>query len=84
MKKNEISPKLKFFYFTLRIGRVGRTRKIERARKFRRYRIMPQLKKCTKCKSYTLKENCPKDKIQTVDAHYKFKKIRDAPKDFKR
>jgi hypothetical protein len=31
-----------------------------------------------------MKDNCPEDKTTTVDAHYKFKKIRDAPKDFKR
>tara|TARA_Y100000310_G_C20498952_1_gene722953 strand:- start:730 stop:852 length:123 start_codon:yes stop_codon:yes gene_type:complete len=37
-----------------------------------------KLKKCKKCKQYTLKsEHC---KEKTKDAHYKFVKIRDAPK----
>jgi rRNA maturation protein Nop10 len=45
---------------------------------------MTLVKKCPKCKSYTLKENCPKDNSKTIDAHYKFKKIRDAPKIFKK
>jgi rRNA maturation protein Nop10 len=38
------------------------------------------LHKCKNCNSYTLKENCPKCKIQTSDAHYKFIKIKDVPK----
>jgi rRNA maturation protein Nop10 len=39
-----------------------------------------KLKKCSKCKSYTLKGEC-KCGSATEDAHYKFVKIRDAPKD---
>jgi len=38
-----------------------------------------KLKKCDKCKTYTLKENCSTCKSKTKDAHYKFIKIRDAP-----
>jgi len=38
------------------------------------------LKKCSKCNSYTFKEICSKCKIQTKDAHYKFLKIKDAPR----
>ncbi|PJE81644.1 ribosome biogenesis protein [Candidatus Pacearchaeota archaeon CG10_big_fil_rev_8_21_14_0_10_32_42] len=30
------------------------------------------LKKCEKCFSYTLHEECKKCKIKTKDAHYKF------------
>ena len=40
-----------------------------------------QLKKCPNCKTYTLKEKCPECNKNTLDPHYKFKKIRDAPKD---
>jgi len=39
-----------------------------------------KLKKCEFCKTYTLKNNCPKCKKPTKDAHYKFIKIRDALK----
>lgn len=39
-----------------------------------------KLKKCPKCKTYTLKENCPKCESKSKDAHYKFLKLRDAPK----
>ncbi len=39
-----------------------------------------KLKKCKQCNSYTLKENCSKCNSKTSDAHYKFIKIRDAPK----
>lgn len=39
------------------------------------------LKKCPKCQTYTLKEICKTCNKQTVDPHYKFKKVRDAPKD---
>jgi len=39
-----------------------------------------KLKKCKTCNSYTLKENCPKCKTPTTNAHYKFIKIGDAPK----
>jgi rRNA maturation protein Nop10 len=45
---------------------------------------MTQLKKCPKCKNYTLKNECSKDETKTIDAHYKFKKIKDAPKDIKK
>jgi len=45
---------------------------------------MTLLRKCPKCKSYTLKRNCPKDNFETIDAHYKFKRIRDALKSFRR
>ncbi len=38
------------------------------------------LKKCKTCKTYTLKETCSKCKEKTSDAHYKFIKVRDAPK----
>ena len=38
------------------------------------------LKKCEKCYGYTLEETCPKCKIQTKNAHYKFIQIRDAKK----
>ena len=41
---------------------------------------MTKLKKCAKCKSYTLNDSCEKCKTPTLDAHYKFIKIRDAPK----
>ncbi|NPE26383.1 hypothetical protein HNV12_00040 [Methanococcoides sp. SA1] len=37
------------------------------------------LKKCSKCKSYTLKEICPKCEEKTESAHYTFPKIRNAP-----
>lgn len=38
------------------------------------------LKKCENCKTYTLKDNCENCKNKTKDAHYKFLKLRDAPK----
>jgi rRNA maturation protein Nop10 len=38
------------------------------------------LKRCPECKSYNLEEYCKKCKTKTNDAHYKFLKIRDAPK----
>ena len=31
-----------------------------------------KLKKCKLCKIYTLKDNCPRCKKPTGDAHYKF------------
>ncbi|MBT96837.1 MAG: nucleolar RNA-binding Nop10p family protein [Candidatus Pacearchaeota archaeon] len=34
------------------------------------------LKKCKKCKAYTLKNTCSKCKKPTKDAHYKFVKIK--------
>lgn len=37
------------------------------------------LKKCLKCKTYTLKEICTKCKSETKSAHYTFSKIRNAP-----
>ena len=38
-----------------------------------------KLKKCSVCKKYSLAEKCPCGE-KTSDAHYKFIKIRDAPK----
>ncbi|MGD9276062.1 MAG: nucleolar RNA-binding Nop10p family protein [Candidatus Pacearchaeota archaeon] len=38
------------------------------------------LKKCSKCKTYTLKKTCPKCNLPTTNPHYKFIKIKDAPK----
>lgn len=40
---------------------------------------MLKLQKCPKCNSYNLTTTCRKCKAQTVDAHYKHIKIRDAP-----
>jgi rRNA maturation protein Nop10 len=39
-----------------------------------------KLKKCSKCKTYTLKENCPNCGKKTKNAHYKFLNLKDAPK----
>lgn len=39
-----------------------------------------KLKKCPNCNEYTLKENCEKCKTDSKDAHYKYIKIKDAPK----
>lgn len=39
-----------------------------------------KLKFCKSCKIYTLKENCDECNSKASDAHYKFIKIRDAPK----
>ncbi len=39
-----------------------------------------KLKKCKECNKYTLKETCPKCNQPTKDAHYKFIKVRNAPK----
>ncbi len=39
-----------------------------------------KLKKCNICKKYTLKEFCKKCQTESKPAHYKFLKIRDAPK----
>ncbi len=39
-----------------------------------------KLKKCPKCKIYTLEENCPKCEEKSKDAHYKFLNLKDAPK----
>jgi len=44
---------------------------------------MTKLKKCVHCNVYTLKENCPRRKKETSEAHYKFIKIRDASTDSK-
>lgn len=40
-----------------------------------------KLKKCSSCGRYTLKNICPICGVETSCPHYKFKKIRDAPKD---
>jgi len=40
-----------------------------------------QLKKCPNCSIYTLKETCSKCNTQTKDTSYKYKEIKDAPKD---
>ena len=42
-----------------------------------------KLKKCPKCNKYTLKDSCDKCNNKTSGAHYKFIKIRDAPKETK-
>jgi hypothetical protein len=39
------------------------------------------LKKCPNCKTYTLKEICKRCNNKTINPHYKFKKVKDAPKD---
>lgn len=39
-----------------------------------------KLKKCKKCDKYTLDQKCKKCSEKTSDAHYKFIKIKDAPK----
>lgn len=38
---------------------------------------MTQLKKCSSCNEYNLTDICRKCKSPTLDAHYKFIKIRD-------
>jgi hypothetical protein len=38
-----------------------------------------KLRKCKKCGKYTLKEECACGE-KTSDAHYKFLKVKDAPK----
>jgi len=46
---------------------------------------MSHLMKCPNCKNYTMKDTCPNCKSETSSAHYKFKKVRDAPpRDFKK
>lgn len=35
-----------------------------------------KLRKCNKCKKYTLKNNCPDCEEKTSDAHYKFVKTK--------
>jgi len=37
---------------------------------------MTKLRECNSCKICTLKENCPKCKQKTSDAHYKFVRIK--------
>ena len=37
-----------------------------------------KLKKCPKCKTYTLNEICKKCKETSKDAHYKFLNLKDA------
>ncbi len=39
-----------------------------------------KLKKCESCNSYLLKNKCPECNSKTKEAHYKFVKIRNAPK----
>jgi len=39
-----------------------------------------KLKRCKKCFRYTLKQACPKCDSDVKAAHYKFVKVRDAPK----
>lgn len=39
-----------------------------------------KLKKCASCNNYTLKAACPKCKKSTKDSHYKYIKVKDAPK----
>ncbi len=39
-----------------------------------------KLKKCKKCKTYTINNVCNKCYKEAKDAHYKFVKIKDAPK----
>ena len=39
-----------------------------------------KLKKCDSCKSYSLKNKCANCNSKTKEAHYKFIKIRNAPK----
>lgn len=41
---------------------------------------MSKLKKCKKCKKYSIKEKCPHCNELLKSAHYKFIKIKDAPK----
>ncbi len=38
-----------------------------------------KLKKCPKCKTYTIKENCDICNEKSKDAHYKFLNLKDAP-----
>ncbi len=42
-----------------------------------------KLKKCSQCDHYTLKNSCPKCNEKSKDAHYKFIKIRNAPRPIK-
>jgi rRNA maturation protein Nop10 len=39
-----------------------------------------KLRKCPSCKKYTLKEKCKRCDLESKEAHYKFIKIRNAPK----
>ncbi len=39
-----------------------------------------KLKKCKDCNSYTMEENCKNCNKKTNEAHYKFIKIKNAPK----
>ena len=45
---------------------------------------MSLLRKCVFCGIYTLKERCVKCGRETKEASYKFVRIRDAPRDFKK
>lgn len=38
-----------------------------------------RLKKCPKCKNYTMQDNCPKCNSETKSPNYRFVQIRDAP-----
>lgn len=40
---------------------------------------MEKLKKCSKCKAYTMKDICKKCQEKTASAHYKFIQIPNAP-----
>jgi hypothetical protein len=40
-----------------------------------------QLKKCPTCSNYTLKTSCEKCEEKTQETSYKYKGLRDAPKD---
>ena len=39
-----------------------------------------KLKKCEFCKEYTLEKECKKCGRKTLEAHYKFLNLKDAPK----
>jgi len=45
---------------------------------------MSQIKKCPKCKTYTLNNLCKKCKTETESVDYIFPNIKNAPKDFNR
>ncbi|MGK0209202.1 MAG: hypothetical protein ACI83O_000472 [Patescibacteria group bacterium] len=40
-----------------------------------------QLKNCPTCSTYTLKEKCKTCKTPTAETTYKYKELKDAPKD---
>ena len=39
-----------------------------------------KLRKCPQCKDYTLQDKCEKCETKVKEAHYKYLKIKDAPK----